>query len=104
MALIKATETDFGITASYWKITMISIDRHMREGSFSLSLYVNKDSKQFIKTETISLMLLNDTDVFIKCFESHDFNVYKACYEYAKANVEFFKDAVDDEEELLRNL
>ena len=48
MALIKNKMTDLGVEAGYWKVTMISVDRYMKTGSFSLALFINKGAKQFI--------------------------------------------------------
>jgi len=100
MALIKNKMTDLGVEANYWKVTMISIDRFMKTGSFSLSLFMTRGAKQFIETYTVPM--LESEEAYIECFESGEYkDVFTGCYEYAKKYIEFFKDAVDDEEELL---
>lgn len=103
MALIKKKLTDMGIEADYWKVHMISIDRHMQNGSFSISLYGKKGAKQFIETHTVPIM--DSVTDYIECFETCGYkDIQTSCYAYAKKHIDFFKDAIDDEEENLRNL
>lgn len=98
MALLKEKQTEYGVTANYWKVEMVSIDRHMKEANFSLNLYVNKDAKQFIETYTVSdLMGQQDKSKYESYFESDTYkDIYAACYAYAKDNIDYFKDAVSD--------
>lgn len=112
MALIKEKVIkNYGINASYWKVGMMSIDTNLKDVVFSLNLYVNKDLSReentFIDTYTVSdLMGLEDKTLYNKYFGEDNGKNYKdwqtACYHFAKENVEFFMDAIDDEEELLR--
>lgn len=98
MALIKNKMTDFGIEASYWKLTMLSMDRFTKEGSFSLSLFLTKGAEKFIETYTV--VIYNDKVAYAECFENATHkDIQTSCYMYAKKNVEYFKDAEDDEEE-----
>ena len=100
MALIKTKETTLGIEANYWKITMISIDRASKNGSFSLSLYTKKGAKDFI--ESTATIIFEDEEKFKECFENSSYkDIYTSIYEYTKKNVEYFTDAEDDEEEKL---
>lgn len=98
MAFIKEKETDFGITANYWRLSMISIDRDMKEASFSFNLYFKKGAKQFIESYVVSdFMGLEDKTLYNEYFESGKYpNLYTMCYEYAKKYVDFFKDAISD--------
>ncbi|WP_346961235.1 hypothetical protein [Clostridium sp.] len=100
MALIKEKMTQFGIPASYWKVSMVSIDRNMKEAAFSLNLYITKDAKNFIESFTISsLMGKEDKTLYEEYFENKDgkfTDIYNICYEYAKNHEEFFKDAISD--------
>lgn len=110
MALIREqTIPIYGITAGYWKVGMFTIDTNMKEVSFSLNLYINKEIAKepntFINTYCVSdLMGLEDKTLYNKYFAKDKGNTYKdwqtACYMYAKENVEFFMDAVDDEDEV----
>lgn len=102
MALIKNKMTDFGIEANYWKLTMMSMDRFTMEGSFSLSLFLNKEAEKFIETYTV--VIYGDEALYNECFENATHkDVQTSCYEYAKKNVEYFKDAEDDPEEKALN-
>lgn len=109
MALIKQVEIKkYKTTASYWKVGMFSIDTNLKETCFSFNLYMEKTEEKdaFIDTYTVTdLMGLEDKTLYNKYFGDNG-SAYKdwqtACYEYAKEHVEFFKDAVDDPEELLR--
>lgn len=95
MAFIKEKETDFGLTANYWKLAMITIDRNMKEASFSFNLYFKKDAKQFIDTYIVSDFMGNpDKTLYEEYFESDKYpHIFIACHDYAKKYVEFFKDA-----------
>ena len=109
MALIKEKETKFKVKASYWKVGMLTIDTNMQEVNFSINLYLNKESAKekdtFLETYSVTeLMGIEDKTMYNKYFGEDKGKTYKdwqtACYMYVKENVEFFKDAVDDEEEI----
>lgn len=107
MALIKNKTTDFGIEANYWKVSMITIDRNLQEATFSICLYLNKNAKAFIECySVISLLNKEDKTLFEEYFGTHNTyrDVYNACYEYVKKYEDYFKDAIDDEEEKLRTV
>jgi len=98
MALIKNKMTDFEVEAGYWKVDMVSIDRHLKETSFSLNLYLSKDTKKFFESYTVSLLNTEDKTLYNQYFETLTYkDVYTACYEYTKAHEEYFKDAESDE-------
>ncbi|HAK44056.1 MAG TPA: hypothetical protein DCM59_16905 [Clostridium sp.] len=97
MALIKNKVTRFGIEAGYWKVSMISIDRHMKEAAYSLHLYLKKGASDFIESYTVSLLGMEDKSMYLEYFEGDKYpNIYTACYEHAKTHEEFFKDAFSD--------
>ena len=48
MAFIKEEMTQFGISASYWKVARITCDRIAKEGSYSLYLYFSKDAETHV--------------------------------------------------------
>lgn len=102
MALIKEKSTEFGLLASYWKIDMITIDRRMKEVSFCINLYMNKDAKNFIETYVVSQLMGKQDKTLFNQYFGEDINnftdIYNACYEYTKDNEEFFKDAISDNE------
>lgn len=105
MALIKETFIEeLGITASYWKVKYLSLDSDEEEGSFTIGLYSKKGMKNPLKSYCIVDMMGNqDKTLFRKYFKDMGVN-YKdwqtACYMFAKDNIEFFKDAVDDPDEI----
>ena len=105
MALIKSKMTDYGIEASYWKISRVAIDTIKREVSFTLNLYVSKENQsKELDDYTFGSVLLDKIEFdqqYEKYFrldkgESYK-DIYTACYEYAKDNIEYFGDAKDDE-------
>lgn len=108
MGLIKEKALENGAVVSYWRVDMISLDKGRGQITFALLGYCSKE------------IAVNNSQMFLDCasvgdfFEGENrelFNYYfrdcganfkdidTACYEYAKEHVEFFKDAVDDEEE-----
>lgn len=101
MALIKATLTDFGITADYWKVDSFCVDATRKEASFILNLYINSTSTKYLDSKCIDdFMIMEDKTLFDKYFNDKGKNYrdwQTACYEYVKNHVEFFKDAVSDE-------
>lgn len=97
MALIKNKVTRFGIEAGYWKVGMISKDRHMKEASYSLNLYLKKGADDFIESYTVSLLGMQDKTMYNEYFEGQKYpDIETACYEHAKKYEEFFKDAISD--------
>lgn len=105
MALIKEHETKFEIVASYWKLGSFCIDTVRKEASFVFYLYTRKGAREFIDSYCSSeLVIAEDKTLYDEYFGENNGQAYKnwqtACYEYAKKHIEFFKDAVDDEEEI----
>lgn len=109
MALLKEVTTKFRVKASYWKVGMLTIDTNLKEVSFSLNLYFNKESAEdqdtFLDTFSVTdLMGVSDKTMYNKYFGEDKGEHYKdwqtACYNYVKDNVPFFKDAKDDPEEI----
>lgn len=99
MALLKEKSTNYGISAAYWRVGMITIDTHRKEACFSMFLYYDKNAKEYLESFAVTdLMGLEDKTLFDKYFKSNDYkDIYNACYGYAKENVEFFMDAIGDE-------
>ena len=95
MALIKEKQTKFGVTANYWRVGMISIDRHRKEASYSLELYLSKDADEFIESHSVSLLGMEDKTEYELYFNNLNKNIIKTCYEHAKAKVDYFKTAID---------
>ena len=110
MALIKNIQTEYGIEAGYWKISRISIDTIKKEISFTLNLYIDKEHQQKELGEMVfaSAILTQEEfkpqyDKYFRKDEGENYkDIYTACYMYAKDNMEFFKDAEDDKEEMLK--
>ena len=110
MALIKKVMTEYGIEADYWKIIRFTIDTEGKEVWFTLGLYRSENigTKHLDEYVFASPMLceqqLDFKDDYNNYFRADKGVKYKdfmtACYEYAKDKIEFFKDAVDDEEEI----
>ena len=95
MALIKEKMTQFGMVANYWRVGMISIDRHRQEASYSLELYLSKDADEFIESHSVSLLGMEDKTEYELYFNNLNKNIIKTCYEHAKAKVDYFKTAID---------
>ena len=106
MALIKECKTEYGINASYWRLDCATICPKSKEVNFSLGLYADKNGNTPFQTFLMSDLMgsTKDVDVYNKYFGEDKGKTYKdwqtACYMYVKENVEFFKDAEDDAEEL----
>ena len=125
MALIKENN-DYGFVANYWRIDNIAICRGNKECFVVINLYANKEAKKNIDTrqyiisnhekvtttyneetgeEIISKELINDFDEYVEYFLQDEVeyrDVYNSCYEYLKNKIDFFSDAEDDEEEIIR--
>lgn len=104
MALKKIKETNLGVSISYWRVEIITIDKHRQEGSIVLNGYLDENAKEFIESKVVSLNGLMNKDgtqnkeQFEKYFkdETQEYsNIYQACYECAKEADEFFADAED---------
>lgn len=88
---IKEKMTQFGIPAKYWKLGMITIDRNLKEASYSLNLYISPEAPNFIDGYTVSLLGMEDKTQYNEYFEGNKYgNIYAACYEHAKNHEEFF--------------
>lgn len=102
MALIKEVDTNYGIKAEYWRIETITIDKRMKEASFIIHLYANRDAKNSLDYRVTTIVDKdNKEELFEKYFsDKADFNnIYEACYECAKFLDKFFLDALDDKSE-----
>ncbi len=109
MALIKEFETPQYAIGSYWKVSGICIDKNFEIANFALYLYKSKevsdkDPIAYMYCWGVNeLMSMDDKTLFNKYFRDKG-QIYKdidtACYMYAKEHVEFFKDAVDDDDEI----
>lgn len=103
MALIKSEMTDYGVEASYWKIDMVSIGRVDGVGSVSMKLYKDRRQsklhpKKFFKDKVYYI----DNDMFSNIFEGMTIDLYSMIYEHIKATDEYFKDAISDNEEVIK--
>lgn len=99
MALIKEVNTNYGISADYWRIETITIDKRMKEASFIIHLYVNENAKSSLDYRVITIAdKENKDELFNKYFsENIKFsNIYESCYECTKELDQFFFDAIDD--------
>lgn len=106
MALIKSVDTLYGITADYWRVDTITIDKRNMEANFVLGLYMNKQAVNSLDYKVYTIADKENRDeLFDKYFsDSREYtDIYNACYQCAKEQDEFFSDAVDDAEELLRH-
>lgn len=99
MALIKETETNLGISASYWRIGYISLDRVSKYGSITIMLYINKTAKQYIDQYT---ELIDSEEKFNEFFSTVALaeykDIYNSGYEFIKKYSNYFADAESDEE------
>ena len=101
MALIKKND-DFGFSADYWRVINISIDLISRTGMVFLGLYYDKDTKRHIDTRVISVYGEDFDKYFSKDNILNFSDLYEAGYICTKENLEYFKDAEDDEDELMK--
>lgn len=94
--------TSFGISASYWRVEFHMINARDKEASFTLKLFFDKNATTPVDEYVVSeLVGMEDKTLYEKYFGvgNKDFiNWQTACYMYAKDNIEFFKDAIPDEE------
>lgn len=106
MALIKKKLTEYGIEAEYWKLSRFTVDTIRKEVFFTLNLYLNAENSQgrelgdytFASTLLDSEVFEEQYNVYFREDRGEKYkDIYTACYMYAKDNIEFFKDAVDDE-------
>lgn len=103
MAIKKEKQTVYGITANYWRVDTLSIDKVRKEGGFTLNLYTSEDAESPVDAYIVSFTgdkyaEPESTERFDKYFgigSSNYTNIYQACYQCAKETEEFFKDAVD---------
>lgn len=110
MGLIKKTMSDYGIEGEYWKISRFTIDTIHKEVFFTLNLYRTKmeDAKELgeyiFSSPSLVEFDIDFTDDYYNYFIGDKGKKYKdfltACYCYAKDKIEYFKDAIDDEEEV----
>lgn len=107
MAIIKEIINIDGFSADYWKLGMLTVDRNLKEATFSFNLYYSKDdatnnSNGFKDSYCVSsLMCKSDKTLYYEFFENPDIPNWKqACYKYAMQHEEFFKDGVSDEEDM----
>lgn len=96
MAFIKEEMTQFGISASYWKLARITCDRIAKEGSYSLYLYFSKDAETHMAERVVSLNEMDDKTRYEAIFESGG-DVVENCYLDAAANEDYWMDAINDE-------
>lgn len=97
MALIKSELTDYGVEASYWKVSMISIDRIRGFGSFSLMLYKDKESSKLNPDKYFKdIVYYIDIEQYQGVFENMSTDLYSIAYNYIKLIDEYFKDAISD--------
>ena len=98
MALIKEN-LDYGILANYWKVININLDTISKTGFICIALYVIKDANKFLETKTLNVYV----DMFDKYFSKDNIvnydDIYAASYYCIKENLEYFEDAIDDEDE-----
>lgn len=106
MALIKNKMTEYGVEAEYWRISRFTVDTVHKEVFFTLALYLNKTSYKELDEYTFASTILDketfeaDYNKYFRKDKGRAYkDIYTACYMYAKDNIEYFKDASDDEEE-----
>ena len=98
MSLIKSVDTNYGISADYWRIESITIDKKRKEASFITYLYANQKATNSLEYRVIAIAdKPNKEEPFDKYFfDGNDYtDIYNACYLCAKEVDEFFSDATD---------
>ena len=100
MALIKEN-TDFGVTADYWKLSDVTINRNNKYCQLILGLHFNNSTNRALTHKSINVQ----SELFDTYFEEPNIyrDVYHASYEYIKNNVDYFKDSVSDENLLVES-
>lgn len=99
MALIKENN-DFGIPLSYWKITGINVDRRNNIALIYIDLFAKKGADRGISMRSFYITDENFDKYFSANLGFDD--IYQAGYESIKMCDEYFKDAEDDEDELMK--
>lgn len=101
MALIKGNN-DFGINADYWKLSDITINRSNKYCQLILGLHFNNSNNRALTYKSINV----EKELFDSYFEEPNAyrDVYHASYEYIKNNVDYFKDSVSDEEQVINKI
>ena len=109
MALIKNKTLDTGATINYWRVDMFCKNKGQKRVNFALMGYHSKEIADNNPNAFIECIGVNDLmdsssenkELFNYYFNSNNYeDLETACYEYAKAYIDFFKDAVDDEDEI----
>lgn len=109
MALIKEYVSKYQVSGTYWRINYITTDTLRNIVTFTLNLYIDKDSvcENPLETVLVSEMefMTNEerTRVFSEYFKNDEpINMYTACYNFAKGFVPLFADAEDDPDEVVK--
>lgn len=106
MALYKEKTTKYGFIANYWRVDILTINKHTKEASCILSLYKDYEFSMDTDSAIDSVVVTSyanpnaqhaPEDLFDKYFgkDSEYENQYQACYEMAKELDEYFMDADD---------
>ena len=101
MALQKAIETNYGVTANYWRLTQIHIDYAQKIGYAILSPYISQEDRQNNKMSLPSADKRINFNVEIfnsylapEALEENNWSLYQAVFEYAKT-LDMFEGAQD---------
>ena len=89
MALFKEISTNYGTTASYWKITSL-VFNHNKDCSIALSGYASKDARE---NNGQALRVFEYT---IPAAEVVDPFTLQSAYDYVKTQPDFSFNSIDD--------
>lgn len=101
MALKKSIISRYGVPVEYWNISSIEFNKIEGVCVAKLNGYVNEEARRMensepLETTQIVICINEFEDIFgIEALSLENNNPYKAIYEYAKENREFFQDAED---------
>jgi hypothetical protein len=93
MALFKELGSSYGITASYHRVTCVSINALTKEVTICVASYVSKEKRDE------GCEFIDSLDIYVPADDYEKFlggNVLSCAYAWLKDNVEGFEEAEDD--------
>ena len=90
---LKIESLNLEVEAKLWKLGFTSFDDIEKKMSFTLHLYKDANSEQFIESYTVTDLMTNDDKYIFDLYFNSELDRKTACYKYAIDCVEFFKDA-----------
>lgn len=93
MALLKELSSSYGVTASYHRVTCVSINALTKEVTICVASYISKEKRDE------GFEFIDSLDIYVPADDYDQFlegNVLSCAYAWLKSNVEGFEEAEDD--------